>query len=52
LEHCHGTVIIHLERRAECTEDDCVDPERIEHTLRIDCDAVGCRCTEATALAV
>ena len=51
-EHCHGTVIIHAQRRAECTEDGCVNPESIVHTLRIDCDAVGCSCGQPAALAV
>jgi len=52
LEHCHGTVIIHAQRGAECTADGCDAPELIEHTLRIDCDAVGCACGRSVALAV
>jgi hypothetical protein len=40
-EHCHGTVIVHAQRRAECTEDDCGGPDFIAHVLRIDCDAVA-----------
>jgi hypothetical protein len=52
LEHCHGTIIYHPLRPAECTEDDCDGPEIVPHAFRIDCDAVGCWCTEATALAV
>ncbi len=51
-EHCHGTVIIHEQRRAECTEDDCDGPELIAHVLRVDCDAVGCTCGQSTAMAV
>jgi len=45
-------VIIHAQRRAECTDDDCDGPELIEHMLRIDCDTVGCSCAQSTALAV
>jgi hypothetical protein len=51
-EHCHGTAIIHEQRRAECTEDDCADPDFIPHVLCIDCDAVGCPCGRSAALAV
>lgn len=45
-------MIIHVQRRAECTEDDCDGPEFIAHTLRIDCDAVGCTCGQPAAIAV
>jgi hypothetical protein len=51
-EHCHGTVIVHAQRRAECTEDDCGGPDFIAHVLRIDCDAVGCSCAQSAAVAV
>lgn len=44
LAHCHGTVILHIGQRAECT-DDCGAPE-IEHTFVIDCAAIGCFCAE------
>ena len=52
MEHCHGTIIRHSLRRSECTETDCVSPELFAHTFVIDCDAVGCTCTELVALAV
>ena len=42
LAHCHGTVILHIGQRAECT-DDCGAPE-VEHTYTIDCVAIGCGC--------
>ncbi|MGJ6121238.1 hypothetical protein QN239_01480 [Mycolicibacterium sp. Y3] len=42
LAHCHGTVILHIGQRAECT-DDCGVPE-IAHTLTIDCAVLGCGC--------
>jgi len=51
LEHCHGTIIIHSQRRAECT-DDCDGPELVAHAVRIDCDAVGCACGHVSAVAV
>jgi hypothetical protein len=51
LQHCHGTVIRHSGRRAECTEDGCVTPEAM-HTFTVDCDSIGCSCGEVAALAV
>ena len=52
LAHCHGTIIYHPRRRAECTEDDCDGPEILPHTFRVDCAAVGCRCGDLEAVAV
>lgn len=42
-EHCHGTVIVHVGQRPECTEPDCNTPEA-GHSYTIDCYAVGCGC--------
>ncbi len=44
-EHCHGTVILHIGRRPECTEADCITPEAL-HGYTIDCFAVGCECAD------
>lgn len=44
-EHCHGTVIVHIGRRPECTEADCNAPEAL-HGYTVDCYAVGCGCAE------
>ena len=54
MDHCHGTIIRHILRRSECTEDDCPSPELMQHAFVIDCDAVGCSCSwaEPAALAV
>lgn len=49
LEHCHGALIHHPYRRAECTEDGCVVADSV-HELHLDCIAVGCACDEAEAL--
>jgi hypothetical protein len=50
LDHCHGTIIRHSQGRfwgrLECTEPDCVSPELFVHTFVVDCDAVGCECSE------
>lgn len=48
-EHCHGTVIVHIGLRPECTEPDCRSPE-VAHTFTIDCFAVGCECIEDRAV--
>jgi hypothetical protein len=50
LDHCHGTIIRHALHRSECTEADCVSPELVPHTFVVDCDAVGCECTESVSL--
>lgn len=47
--HCHGTLIRHSDRHANCTDDACAHPEVLLHTLTIDCEAVGCRCGEPEA---
>lgn len=52
LDHCHGTIIRHALHRSECTEPECFSPELLPHAFVIDCDAVGCACTEVIALAV
>ena len=46
LEHCHGTIIRHWLHRSECTDEDCTGPESLPHTFVVDCDAVGCDCTQ------
>jgi hypothetical protein len=52
LDHCHGTIIRHSLRRSECTEDGCTSPELVPHDFVVDCDAIGCACSEPAALAV
>nr|WP_081706367.1 hypothetical protein [Nocardia sp. CNY236] len=46
-DHCHGTLIVHAGRIAECTEQ-CFDSAHARHAFVIDCRdlAGGCRCTE------
>lgn len=46
LEHCHGTVIRHTLRYAECTEGDCAGPELTVHTFVVDCEVIGCECAQ------
>ncbi|WP_181777272.1 hypothetical protein [Amycolatopsis pittospori] len=52
LDHCHGTLIVHLEGGfTECGEPGCVDLDFVRHSLTIDCLDVdgGCSCAEAPA---
>jgi hypothetical protein len=42
-------VIHHTRFRPECTEDGCVTPE-VLHAFSVDCDAVGCVCTEVVRI--
>lgn len=42
--HCHGTLIHHWGQPPQCTEPGCIHPEVLLHSLRIDCESVGCDC--------
>lgn len=46
LDHCHSTLVIHLDGRVECTDGDCGDDDQARHLLVIDCDVVlgACDC--------
>ncbi|MFQ6327679.1 MULTISPECIES: hypothetical protein [unclassified Nocardia] len=50
VDHCHGTIIVHLGRIAECTDEDCIDLDHARHAFVIDCADIagGCACTEPT----
>lgn len=45
--HCHGTLIRHPGGFWQCTESHCADPEVVVHSLRIDCEALGCGCVDS-----
>ena len=32
-EHCHGTVIVHIGQRSECTEADCTTPDAVHSRI-------------------
>ncbi|BAD55142.1 hypothetical protein [Nocardia farcinica] len=46
VDHCHGTLIVHVSRVEECTEPDCVDLDHARHTFVVDCGDIagGCAC--------
>ncbi|MEV0298810.1 hypothetical protein [Nocardia sp. NPDC050710] len=50
IDHCHGTLIIHPARIAECTDLDCLDLTHARHAFVIDCADIagGCPCTAQT----
>jgi hypothetical protein len=55
VDHCHGTLVVHSDRTAECTDTACELPDTLRHAFVIDCIAVsgGCCVTEeATDIAV
>lgn len=37
LDHCHGTLVVHVDGELECTERDCLDTDHIRHDMVIDC---------------
>jgi hypothetical protein len=48
IDHCHGTLIVHLDGLAECTEGGCTGLDRDRHDLTVACAEVsgGCGCVE------
>lgn len=48
-DHCHGTLIVHVGRGAECTTQQCVDLDHARHLYIVDCLDVagGCSCVPA-----
>ncbi|EHR59239.1 hypothetical protein [Saccharomonospora cyanea] len=46
LDHCHGTVVLHVDGGADCTDPGCADVQLLRHTLVIRCEDVesGCGC--------
>ncbi|MEV0250030.1 hypothetical protein AB0H76_25770 [Nocardia sp. NPDC050712] len=51
IDHCHGTLVLHLAQRPECTDENCADPEHARHTFIVDCTDIagGCACTRGRA---
>ncbi|BDT92999.1 MULTISPECIES: hypothetical protein [Nocardia] len=47
-DHCHGTLIVHASRIAECTDEHCLELSHARHAFVLDCRdlAGGCRCTD------
>lgn len=43
-DHCHGTLIVHLDHVLECTEDGCVVLDSARHDLLLTCDRLGSAC--------
>jgi hypothetical protein len=51
IDHCHGTLVVHSDRTAECTDAACELLDLLRHPLIIDCVAVlgGCCAGEVDA---
>ena len=47
LDHCHGTLVVHLDRTRECTDPACDLPDLLLHTFVIDCRNVSGGCCAA-----
>lgn len=48
IDHCHGTLIVHAGRVSECTDEGCLDLDRVRHTFVVECTDVagGCPCAQ------
>lgn len=53
-DHCHGTLLVHVDGRVECTEAECADIDHVRHELVLDCAGTlpGCCARLPLALAV
>ncbi|WP_096498351.1 hypothetical protein [Mycobacteroides stephanolepidis] len=51
IDHCHGTLIVHSARHAECTDRECDGLYLLRHSLVIDCIAAQCDCEGEIQLA-
>ncbi|MBA0047446.1 hypothetical protein [Mycobacterium sp. NPDC050853] len=51
IDHCHGTLIVHPYRHADCTAFDCDGPHLLRHSLVIDCVTAQCDCGRQIQLA-
>ncbi|MUM23477.1 hypothetical protein FZI91_17475 [Mycobacterium sp. CBMA271] len=51
VDHCHGTLIVHSARYAECTAADCDGPYLLRHSLVVDCIVTQCNCENEIAQA-
>jgi hypothetical protein len=48
VDHCHGTLIVHVDRTVECTAADCELGDLLRHAFIVDCTAMlgGCCAAE------
>jgi hypothetical protein len=48
IEHCHGTLVLHSDGTAECTDGFCDEDQADLHELVLECRqfAGGCACAE------
>jgi hypothetical protein len=48
VDHCHGTLVIHDDRKVDCTDVACDFPDLLRHAFIVNCSAVrgGCCTTD------
>lgn len=53
MDHCHGSLVVHSDGTAECTDITCEDVVVDTHELVLDCLQLtgGCACAEMTVVA-
>jgi hypothetical protein len=44
LDHCHGTLVVHVDGGPDCTEPRCDDPDPVRHAMLVDCVSTALRC--------
>lgn len=47
LDHCHGTLVVHVDGGAECTDPSCDDTDQLRHDLAVDCPSTVIGCCES-----
>jgi hypothetical protein len=52
LDHCHGTLVVHVDGALECTEPYCEDTDQVRHGLVIDCGSTVFGCCQARPVAL
>lgn len=51
LDHCHGTLVVHVDGGTECTDPACDDVDQVRHGLLVDCMALAAGCCAPVGLA-
>jgi hypothetical protein len=49
-DHCHGTLVVHVDGAAECTDPSCDDTDQLRHDLAVDCPSTVIDCCEPRQL--
>ena len=52
LDHCHGTLVVHVDAGVECTDPWCEDNDQARHGLVVDCVSTVFGCCELRPVAL